>query len=636
MKPKGYNGKILIVDLTRRTSAVEQPEENFWRTYAGGGLLSAYYLMKTCPKGIDPLDPANLLILASSVVAGHPYAGLARFTASAKSPLTGGIGETRCEGPFGMALKASGFDALIITGASDAPVTMLIRNGDVSFHDAANIWGLPVSRATDELEHRFGTGIASAVIGPAGENLVRFASIVTERAYQASRMGMGAVMGSKRLKAVAIAPGSLPEVADSKECARLTESYRERMLGNPLTEWQYKPPGFAAWVHVHGTDAALCTHNYQDSVFKDADAYAPNHFMRNFVKEGDCPGCPNKCIKFFSGGEQAGEDAPASAGGIHQEITGTIGPNLGLDRLDDVLHANILCNEFGLDPTSLGFTLSMAAECLQRGVLSEDQAELPLQFGNASAFLAMIPRIARREGFGNVLAEGSQLAAAHIGAGAERYAMHVKGLEMSVFEPRTQTNLALGFATAPIGPRYDICEHDWDYDTEVGWPHTLEGSRTLGILDRIPMQHLGVDKVRNYKALNTVWSAADALDLCIFAVAPTRVFALEEMAGMLGAVTGWATSSYEVMRYGERRVHLMRAYNVREGVGASDDGLPDRFFDDPIKQGAWSGTRLDRKRFSEAITAYYRMMGWDEDGCPTYETLVDHDLAWVVSEGHLG
>jgi aldehyde:ferredoxin oxidoreductase len=201
---------------------------------------------------------------------------------------------------------------------------------------------------------------------------------------------------------------------------------------------------------------------------------------------------------------------------------------------------------------------------------------------------------------------------------------------MVCFEPRTQTNLALGYATAPIGPRYDICEHDWDFDTTVGWDHTLDSSRTLGIVQRIPMQYQGVDKVRNFKALMTIWSAADALDFCIFAVAPTRVLTLEQMAQMLSAVTGWRTSSYEIMRFGERRLQLMRVYNLREGLTAADDTLPDRFFDDPIPSGQWAGHRLNREQFTAAIRTYYRMMGWDDAGIPSYETLLDHHLEWAA------
>jgi aldehyde:ferredoxin oxidoreductase len=211
-----------------------------------------------------------------------------------------------------------------------------------------------------------------------------------------------------------------------------------------------------------------------------------------------------------------------------------------------------------------------------------------LRFGNGAEALAMTKSIARREGFGDVLAEGVRRAAAQIGSGAERFALHVKGVEMVPFEPRTQTNLALGYATAPVGPRYEVCEHDWDYDVNVGWPHAMEGSRTLGILRRIPMGNLGPEKVRNYKALNDLWSGADALNLCLFAVAPTRVLRLDEMAELLAAVTGWETSGYEVMRFGERRNHLMRLYNLREGLTAADDTLPggaDVLSDDGLGRG---------------------------------------------------
>lgn len=621
----GYHGRILHVDLGTRSSSVEEPSEMFWRIYAGGGLLAACYLLKLAPAGIDAFNPANPLILTTSVVAGQPYAGLARFTAAAKSPLTGGIGEARAEGPFAGALKAAGFDTVIVVGASDSPVTLLIDEGQVSFHAATELWGSPVSETVAGLATDFGSGIETACIGPAGENLVRYASIVSAGSYQAARMGLGAVMGSKRLKAIAVRGNLMPAVADPQACADLTELYRSRMMDNPLTRWQFEAPGFAAWVHVHGTDAALCTHNYRDSVFEGAAGYGPEQFQRRFLHDGNCPGCPNACIKFFSGGEGT-EAVAAGAGGIHQEITGALGSNLGLGDVDDVLRANILCNELGLDPVSLGFTLSMAMECTERGIDTGTR----LRFGDGAAVLAMIPMIARREGCGDLLAEGAARAARAIGPAAKPFALTVKGLEMSAIEPRTQTNLALGYAVAPIGPRYDICEHDWDYDPHVGWPHSLDNSRTLGILERLPMEHLGPDKVRNFKALSVLWSAADALDLCVFAVAPTRVFSLDEMAAMVGAVTGWKTSAHEIMRWGERRIHLMRVYNLREGLTAAADRLPDRFHDEPIRQGKWAGTTIDRSRFNAVISTYYQMMGWDETGHPLPATLIDHHLEWVT------
>jgi len=616
----GYHGRVLHVDLTARNSWVETPDDKFWRIYAGGGLLATAYLLRESRPRIDAFDPSNLLILTSSVVAGHPYAGLARFTAAAKSPLTGGIGETRCEGPFGMALKRSGADAVIIRGAADVPTIVLIEagSGQVTFHNAASLWGKRVAESVDELEAKFGTDIHTAVIGPAGENRVRYASIVTDRSYQAARMGIGAVMGSKSLKALVIKGENAPPVANEAVCKALTLGYAARMRDNPLTRWQLDPPGFSAWVHTHGTDAALCVRNYRESVFEAAEQYRPEEFMRHYVRDGTCPGCPNDCIKFF----RSGPDERA----IHQEISGTLGPNCGITQLETVLCANIKCNELGLDPTSLGFTLSMAMECVERGLL-----DAPVHFGDADGMLKMIDDIAYRREFGDVLAEGCRRAAQYIGGDAARYALHVKGLEMVCFEPRTQTNLALGYAVSPTGPRYDICEHDWDFDTTVGWEHSLDSSRTLGILERIPMNYLGADKVRNFKALLTLWSAADALDLCIFAIAPTRVLTLAEVAQMVAAITGWETSSHEIMRLGERRLHLMRLYNLREGLSAADDTLPARFFDDPIPTGQWAGTRLDRQQFDDAIRTFYRMMGWDDSGQPLLETLIDCHLSQSCS-----
>jgi aldehyde:ferredoxin oxidoreductase len=634
MSRGGYHGRVLQVDLAARQTAVEEPGDSWWRLYGGGGLLATWYLLRHTPRGLDAFDPANLLILTSSVMAGQPYVGLPRCTVAGKSPLTGGVGETRCDGPFAVALKGSGVDALLVRGHAAAPSIVLVEDGRVSFHDAAAVWGLPVSRTVDWLERQFGPDVHTAVIGPAGERLVRFASIVTDRAFQAPRMGLGAVMGAKQLKAIVIRGDRHPPVADPARCAEITERYRRRMTENPLTRWQLEPPGFACWVHTHGIDAALCTRNYRDSVFEGADAYRPAAFMRRYRHDGICPGCPNNCLKFFGTDDDATYDP--RAGAIHQEITGALGPNLGIADVEFLFKANILCNEYGLDPTSLGFTLSLAMECVERGLLDERTVGSPLRFGDAATTLAMIRSIARREGFGDVLAEGAKRAAARIGGEAARYAMHVKGLELAVFEPRTQTNLALGYATAPIGPRFDICEHDWDYDTEVGWPHTMEGSRTLGILERVPMGELSARKVRNYKALNTIWSGCDALDLNIYVSAPTRALSLDEMAELLAAVTGWSTSSYEVMRFGERRNHLMRVYNLREGLTADDDTLPDRFFDDPIPQGRWAGTRLDREAFRTLIGTYYRLMGWDDAGRPRYESLLDHHLEWTVAEGHAG
>jgi len=631
----GYHGKILWIDLTARTARLETRDEKFWRTYVGGGLLATRLLLERTPPGIDPLGPENLLIFASSVVAGHRGAGLARFTTAAKSPLTGGIGETRTEGPFGMALKGSGVDALVFSGVADKPTAVLVEDGQVEFLDATEFWGWPVGPATRALDHRTSQGgkVHIAVIGPAGERLVRYASIVTDYTFQAARMGMGAVMGAKKLKAVIIRGDHCPPPFAPETVENLTVDYASRVGSNPLTRWQKEPPGFSAWLYLHGLDAALCVNNYRQSVFAGLEAFKPERFLERYRGDCPCPGCPNDCIKAIH--PKNGEDLDPEASGMHQEVTGTMGPNLGLGNLDILLRANNLCNQYGLDPTSLGFTLSFAMECFERGILTaQDGGGRALRFGDGEGVLATIDDIVRRRGLGDVLAEGTRRAAARIGGGAEQWAMHVKGQEMTCFEPRSQSNLALGYAVAPIGPRYDICEHDWDYDTKVGWEHTLALSRTLGILERIPMNYIGPEKVRNFKVLFNLWSAADALDLCIFAIAPTRLMSLFQMVSLVHAVTGWETSGYEIMCIGERRNHLMRWYNAREGIGHDQDGLPARFYQEPIAAGPRRGDVIDRGAFDAAIRTFYAMMRWDERGVPTEAALYDNGLEWVLERGH--
>ena len=730
--PHGYHGRILHVELSKQSVRVEEPDEIFWRTYVGGGLLGTRLLLDHVPAGADAVGPDNILVFASSVVAGTPAPAMARFSTVAKSPLTGGVGETRTEGPFGPALKGSGYDAIVFHGTAERLTSVTLQNREVRFEDARYLAGADVGTTTAAIVDVATRGLSGhpaataafggaakpaaaavgpqtpevhvAAIGPAGENLVRFASIVTDRGYQASRMGMGAVMGSKKLKAVAlVGHPAPPEIADPESVRQIAHDFSAGITKNDLTRWQAEPPGFSCWVYLHGLDAALSVNNYRAGELAGIENYSEQQFLDREIEELGCPDCPVGCIKSIRprrrfvavAGDVSATDAQApavagatgpgpiesgatdtdtpttaattegaaatvgAAGGggapsaadyaIHQEATGALGVNLGLTDLDAVLEASHLCNHYGMDPTSLGYTLSAAMEMKEAGVVDAaahgvgaeagtgHQAapagtaagiaadEIPA-FGDAAGVLRLIRAVALREGVGDLLAEGSRRFAARVGGTAPDFAMHVKGLEMVPFEPRSQTNLALGYAVAPIGPRYDICEHDWDFDTEVGWEHTLRYSRTLGILERIPMDYLGPEKVRNFKALFTLWSAADALDMCIFGIAPTRLLSLDAMSRLVAAITGWETSSHEVMKIGERRLHLMRAYNSREGIGPEQDTLPERFFTEPIVGSKRAGDVLDKTRFYQSVATLYRMMGWDTSGVPTEATMVEAGL----------
>ncbi len=631
---KGYNGKILNIDLTTKSFTVEVPDEIYWRRYGGGGLLAAEQLLRKTPKAADPLGASNALIFASSVMASQPYVGLASMAVCAKSPLTNGMGETHVEGPFSANFKSSGFDAIVITGAATTPQLIHINNGSIEFKDATNLWGLNIDLAVDQLEQSFGSDISTAVIGPAGENLIRYASIVTNRSYQAARMGMGAVMGSKKLKALVISNGKLPDVANPKLAQQLTNTYQERMAKNPLADWQYQPPGFAAWVHTHGLDAALCTKNFRESSFAGVENFTPEEFMKRFKENNPCPGCPNDCFKSFTPKSLEHNLGALKASAIHQEITASMGANIGNADLDFLFESNILCNTLGIDPTSLGYVIAMSIECLENNIQIPG-LDPDLTWGDINKIRQLILDIASRTNGGDLLAEGVKKMSEVLGDKSKHYAMHIKGLEMCVTEPRTQTNLALGYATTPIGARFNICEHDWDYDTQLGWPHTMQGSNTLVILERIPMDYLGPKKVRNYKALSNCWSATDTLCVCIFAAPPTRSMTLEEMGSLLGAITGWESSSYEVMAFGERRINLTKIYNIREGIKPEADTLPERFFTDPITVGRWKNHSIDKVKFNEMIQTYYSMMGWNNQGVPRYATLLENHLEWVVDEGHL-
>lgn len=623
--PTGYNGRILHVDLAQGSFREENLSDEIYRLYVGGGLLGTYLLLRDTQPGLDPLGSNNLLIFASSVMAGLEGVGLARFSVITKSPLSGGIGETRCEGPWGGALKASGYDALVMSGQSAHPVYLLIDRGRASLQPAEGLWGCDTAFVSDALERMHGSQVHVAAIGPAGESQVRYASIVADRHHQAMRLGVGAVMGAKRLKAVALVGGNLPPAADPKALADITTLNASRLQGNDLTRWQKDPPGFAAWVDTITDPGYLSVENFRSGVPPDREALASWRFLEFYRGEAPCPGCPNDCIKQFE------VDGEPGSGGMHQEIAGALGPNVGLSDLAILVRANRYCNLQGIDPVSAGFSISFAMECFEKGLVNHrDTGGLDLNFTNQEVILPLLEQIAARKSLGRLLGEGTRRAADLLGPEAVPFAMQVKSVEMTCFEPRGQTNLALGFATAPIGPRYDICEHDWDFDTRSGWNHTLESSRTLGILRRIPMDYLGPDKVRNFKVLNNLWSACDALDFCIFASAPTRALTLNDMTAIVGAVTGWETSAYEFLRWGERRNHLMRVYNLREGFSRADDTLPERFFKESVPTRHSPSASLDRTKFEQAIQTYYSMMGWDEAGRLRESTLVDFELDWLL------
>ncbi len=607
---------------------VEEPGEAFYRQNPGPALLGTFYLLKGTAPGIDAFAPENVLTFACGVAGGNLGTGLARFGVVAKSPLSGGVFESRGEGPFARGLKGSGFDALVIRGKAPEPAYLLIDGGKASVLPASGLWGKNTSETTTALEEWHGADASIATIGGGGEKLVRFAGIVSARAHQTQRGGMGAVMGSKNLKAVAIRNPVLPEVADAGALEDLARLFREEGLTeNTLNVWQKRPPGFSYWIDVVADPGYVSSRNGQAHDFQAPPAFAKDRYAEYLRAESPCPGCANDCIKTFNTRRLTGDD---QAGGTSWETPAAFAINLDLTNLETYFDLNTLCMLHGLDPVSTGGVLGFAAECAEKGLLEE--AGYRFGFGAAADENAcrLAEDIAARRGVGDTLAEGVQRAAVRLGKGTEAWALHVKGVECIAIEARCQTNLALGYAVAPVGPQGDICEHDWDYDVTVGWSHTLERSLTLGILDRIPMGLQDPRKVRNFRALNLIWSGCDGVGMCLYACAPTRYLRLEQIAQSVAATTGWDFSSYELMRIGERRNAIMRWYNYREGFTAADDRLPERYYLEPIRTGRHAGSVINRDQFQEMIQTYYAMSGWDDSGRPTLAKLYDLGLEWLA------
>jgi aldehyde:ferredoxin oxidoreductase len=330
MESFGYNGKIAIVDIADGDVRIIRPGEDWYRVYAGGGLLGAFLLMTETRSGIDPLSPDNLLVFASSVVAGQQAPALARFSVVCKSPLTGGIAETRCEGPFGTFLKGSGFDAIAIRGRAGRPTWLLAEGGTIRSMDAGHLWGRDTLETAAAIKVELKReDLSVAAIGRAGENLVRYASIVADGSVQAMRMGVGAVMGSKNLKALALAGCITPPVHDAGLVDRVSADFATAMRSNTLSMWQKDPPGFSAYADLSDPDTAyLGRDNYRSNVHEKLPALARDRFLEHYAGELACPGCPNDCIKIIDAGKR-----PDPSSGIHQEVTAALGPNIGNHEL---------------------------------------------------------------------------------------------------------------------------------------------------------------------------------------------------------------------------------------------------------------------------------------------------------------
>ena len=622
--PHGYTGKILRVDLTNRNVSVEEPGEAIYRRYLGGGGLACYYLLKELPPGVDPLGPENKLILMTSVINGVPLSGANRYSAAAKSPLTGTFGESEAGGYWGPELKTAGFDGIIVEGAADSPVYLFVHDGSCEIRDASSYWG----KLADEVQHGLEAEIGDSRIrvlqtGIAGENGVRFAALVNQQRHFHGRSGLGAVMGSKKLKAIVCRGKGRIEPASREGFTEVLDWWRK--IYNQSADGLHDM-GTSRGVGALDADGILPTRNFREGSFEHASEIT-GQVMRDTIlaNRGTCFACAVACKREV---EIEGTDVKAEYGGPEYETIAAVGSLQGIGDLHHIARANKMLAQYVLDSISTGAAIAFAMECYEEGILTrDDTGGLELTFGNQEAALKLIDMIARREGIGDILAEGVMRAAETFGKGAEKYALHVKGQEFPMHEPRGKRSLALAYSTSPTGADHMEAPHDPFFESFD--PSGINPLSPLGLIEPVDRLDMGPKKVRAFFYAQLVWSLYDTVGMCDFVGVPINDLALDQLVKSVAAITGWNVSLYELLKAAERAAALKRAFNVREGFGPGDDNLPDRMFE-PLLGGSLKGVAIDRGEFARMLELYYDMVGWDkESGFPTRAKLAELDLDWV-------
>ena len=589
----GYHGSVLIVDLTAQTVLRERLPKSVLRSFIGGTGLAAYLLYRHCPPGADPLGPDNPLIFACSPLVGSRLTTSSKFAVAAKSPLTGMIGDSLSSSFLAVELKRTGCDALVITGRSAHPTLLVIEDDAVRFDDASDLLGLGTSETEQAVRDKLGRRFRVACIGPAGESGVRFASIANDGGRQAGRTGTGAVMGSKNLKAIAVRGRNPAPVFDREQLDFVGRDLSARSLG-PATE-KYRTTGTMANVAVFDRLGALPTRNFQQSTFEFSGEISGEALHEgHFVKNAHCANCTIGCEKILT----VGNGGSRSTGRMEYESVFALGPLVGVSDRDAVIRASHYCDEVGMDTVSAGATVAWAMECYERGLLTvEDTDGLDLRFGNAPALLECLERIATRNGkLGQLLSDGSRHASSVLGRGSDYWAMHVKGLEMPGYEPRSLKTMALALAVSTRGAchnRSSAYEADFsnrvnrlEADAERG-QITADGEDFSAVLDSL----IWCKFLR--KAFDDFW---------------------DESATSLNLITGWDVTPDELKKAGERINNLKKLFNIREGWTREDDTLPPRALAEALPDGVAAGVGLSKSDLDMMIDAYYQARGWNPDG----------------------
>jgi aldehyde:ferredoxin oxidoreductase len=618
----GFMGKLLRVNLTDQRITTEEINQAWAKQYLGGAGLATKYFYEEVPGGVDPLSPSNKLIFMTGPLTGTASASASRYSVVSKSPQTGLWGQANSGGSFGPALKRSGFDGIIFEGASPNPVFLKILDGEAELLDASHLWGKTVPETDDALQESSSQKLTVAAIGPAGENLVTYAAIMNNKNRAAGRCGLGAVMGSKKLKAIACAGSQSIQLAN-KSGFHDTATKQFNLIDESILKVGFDTFGtnmVADFVHVRG---GYPTRNWQQGVFEGIDEINAQAIMDTvFVDSVSCFACPITCGRRteIKEGKWKGDKGE----GPEYESTNTLGSMCGVSDINAITKANYLCNEYGLDTISTGSTIAFAMECFEKGILTKKHTDgLEITFGDGEMVVSLVEKIALREGIGDLLALGTRAMAERLGQGSEKFAMQVKGLELPAYDSRAAKITGLGYVTANRGG-----DHMTGYiqgPTFIDVPFLIVEDSSI----RDPFQanpeeaHILVD-------MENAMAVLDAFGGCKFM---GMLLPVDELIELFENATGWSFTEEDFRKAGERIYNLTRAACIREGVSREDDLLPERLMSEPLPDGPAKGMVNDREMLDLMKDAYYDFRGWDlETGIPTKEKLSELDLEDLIPD----
>jgi len=595
----GYSGKIARIDLTRGKVLIEPLRENFAKQYIGGKGFGAKILYDELKSKIDSYEPLNLLIFATGPVNGFPLSGASKLCAVFKSPLTGGWGESQCGGYFPPQLKYAGYDMLIITGRSEKPVYITIEDEEIKILDASHLWGKDTFQTEDIIKRDHGVGFQVISIGQAGENLVRYACITHDKGRQFGRCGAGAVMGSKKLKAIAVRGSKKIEVAKPEELDKFRDMLNEKIKERLKSLTVYGTPAIMALTNATGT---FPTRYWTEGEFEGFEKINAEALKKQFVERSKaCFACTVACGKVSVVRKGAYEESRIE--GPEYETLFALGSLCGNDNLESIIKANEICDRLGMDTISAGNAIAFTMYCYEKGIITrEDTDGIELKFGNSEALITMLKKIAYREGFGNILAEGVKRASEIIGKGSENIAIHVKGLEPPAYDPRGLKGVALAYAVSCRG----AC-----HLRHMAYRPNLTGQKPFekGTINRLSYE----GQAEMVKELEDFHIIVDCMVLCKFVCLPiVGPILWNELTTLYSIITGVEIRKEDLIKIADNIMNIIRKFNLREGLSKKDDTLPQRFFNEGLKTGASRGERIQREEFEKMLKEYYKLRGWDE------------------------